>query len=136
MLYNKDWERKSNPVSDLLYKAAALLEKHGHVRFSREDENGSMCFLGAMEAAEHGDVMAGRPDSELVIQAAEAVIQTLGIKPREDRDARYPAVAWNNVPERTGQEVIDAMRLAAHVHSHKMIYPSLQDGKHLEKQNA
>ncbi len=133
MLYNKDWEQKSNPlrkrsaaspVSDLLYKAAALLEKHGHAKYVRKSVNGSMCLLGAIEVAEHGEVIAFRRDSGLTIQAAEAIIQALGIKPHKREDARFPAVNWNNADERTAQEVIDTMRLAAHLHSHK------------EKQNA
>ncbi len=121
MLYNKDWDYGDNPVSAVLLKAADLLEKHGHTRFIRKDDSGSMCFLGALEEAqghEQGWFSLG-DDSALTFKASKAVSETMGLDAlgfkADPHDARSAVVRWNNDLKRTGQEVIDAMRLTAKV---------------------
>lgn len=116
MLYNQDWERQSNPVSDILLKAADLLEKHGLAKFQRMDINGSMCFLGAVQAAQFGisDQIKYGGDSDLTLEVSEAVASLLKLRKGHAPDTRQAVADWNNHPERTSQQVIDAMRQAAH----------------------
>ena len=111
MLYNKDWDRvPSNPVSDLLMKAAGLIEKHGHTKGQLKDKNGSMCFMGA--------IWQETSQIDLGLEAAKTTAMALGLGfdshyKMGPSSALWTMVEWNNAPERTAQEVIDAMRLAA-----------------------
>jgi hypothetical protein len=116
MLYNKDWDRKPNPVADVLMKAADLLEKHGHVKMTRKNPNGSMCFLGALKTAQGRDEHHHTYDTPLTLLASEKVMETLGLtfgRGYALNDARHVMADWNNEGKRTAQEVIDAMRQTA-----------------------
>ena len=115
MLYNKDWAYKLNPVADVLFNAADLLEKHGHIKHERGNEHVGMCFLGALDTAQ-GRARYSGGDTLLTYEAAEAVAQSLGLKldvQHQESDYRHAMANWNNAGERTGQEVIDAMRSTA-----------------------
>lgn len=115
MLYNQDWDRKPKSVSDVLLKAADLLEQRGHAKFIRVHPNGSMCFLGALEVAQgyEGGYRSPGGDGPLTREAALVTAKVLGLTVCY---TPYIRIAdWNNLPERTAQEVIDAMRLAATV---------------------
>lgn len=127
MLYNKDWEQpKINPVSEVLLKAADLIEQKGHIKSIRKTEAG-FCFLGALEEVQGIGLGTTWKDSPLTYQASEAVAKMLGLAPYNDfwktgqepaaLDYRTPVAQWNNAPERTAQEVIDIMRQAAKVAS-------------------
>lgn len=121
MLYNQDWNRKPNPVSEVLLKAADLLEKHGHTKNILKNSDGSMCFMGALNMAETGDAWFRNP--ELAVKAATITANMLGVKPvrhyllsKNDPFIGVRAIVdWNNAKERTAQEVIDAMRAAAKI---------------------
>lgn len=114
MLYNKNWDYKLNPVADTLMKAADLLEKYGHAKHVRVDADGSMCFLGALNAAQGQHSPMG-PDTPLTHLASEATAKVLGLEHRHDgvEDYRHAVANWNNAPERTDKQVINAMRKAA-----------------------
>jgi hypothetical protein len=114
MLYNKNWDYKLNPVADVLMKGADLLEKHGHTKHVRVGPDGTMCFLGALNAAQGETSMMG-PDTPLTKLASEATAKVLGLEHRHDgvEDYRHAVANWNNAPERTGRQVINAMRKAA-----------------------
>lgn len=122
MLYNKNWDYKLNPVADTLMKAADLLEKYGHAKHVRVAPDGSMCFLGALNAAQGQHSPMG-PDTPLTKLASDATMKVLGLTIQvPDRelgaiygypDARHVVADWNNQPERTGKQVINAMRKAA-----------------------
>ncbi len=112
MLYNKDWAYKLNPVADVLFRGADLLEKRGHVKHIRLDYDGRMCFLGALDVAQGYPAMVAHKDTDLTMEASEAVGRYLGLG-RGVIDFRSPMAIWNNQDERTGQEVIDAMRNTA-----------------------
>lgn len=119
MLYNQDWGR-ANPVRDVLLKAADLLETYGHVKHTRVDHRGSMCILGAIDAAQNenkGRPRLTSPDTPLTYQVSDVVAATLGLHvglhEGVGADSRHAIVAWNNSNERTAQEVIDVLRLAA-----------------------
>lgn len=123
MLYNKDWEHPVvySEIGNVLLKAADLLEEYGHIKYIRRDMSGSMCFLGALQEAQ-GILVTTGEDTPLTIAASAAVVKFLDLKPT-NKTARmyighdyYHAVLmaeWNNAEERTGQEVIDAMRQTA-----------------------
>lgn len=52
MLYNKDWDKKTNSVADLLNKAADIIETKGHVKGVLHDrERGGYCLQGALMSA-------------------------------------------------------------------------------------
>lgn len=62
MLYNTDWNKKNNPVADLMNRAADLIDQNGYSRhnFLTTQFNahlhgaqtlGSMCILGALQIA-------------------------------------------------------------------------------------
>jgi hypothetical protein len=114
MLYNKDWAYKLNPVADVLFKAADLLEKHGHIKRTRGDRKTGMCFLGALEVAQGYELINTWHDTPLTVEASEAVAKTIGVNRSEGYpDYRTNMANWNNEGVRTGQEVIDAMRKTA-----------------------
>lgn len=123
MLYNKDWEQpKINPVSDVLLRAADLIERKGHIKGLRKTGAG-FCFLGALEEVQGVGLGNGWEDTPLTYQASEAVAKMLGLAAYNDFwvndqkstfvDYRHPVAQWNNAPKRTAQEVIDIMRQAA-----------------------
>lgn len=110
MLYNQDWNKsQQNPVADLLLRGAYLIEKYGHTKGELKNENGAMCFMGAL--------VEGEPRSEslqwpkVIEDAAEITVKAINLE--LDNDYITTIVDWNNAPERTGEEVIAAMRLAA-----------------------
>jgi len=120
MLYNKDWAYKLNPVADTLFKAADLLEKRGHTKYTASMTAAGCVSWGYFrrQGHEHGYVLA-EFDSEITVEASRVVAQTLGLKLRMDdnralsvNDYRGAVVDWNNRPERTAK-VIDAMRKTA-----------------------
>lgn len=110
MLFNQDWDKANdNPVSKLLLGGAAMIEKHGHAKYILKDDKGSLCFMGALFAVQ-GYV------PEKAVEAAKATCKAVGISWNVDFPSTSVGriVDWNNAPERTGQEVIDAMRAAAY----------------------
>jgi hypothetical protein len=125
MLYNQEWDKQTPTLmSKLLDTAADLIEQYGHTKKQLYGKDGSMCFMGAIHRAEDmvassGKIMRG--------EAAEHVMKAMGMVAasypgmdtyefyRHRPDPVMTMVEWNNAPERTGQEVIDAFRLAAKV---------------------
>ena len=115
MLYNKNWDRSgTNPVSEALLQAADLIEKHGLAKLSLVESYGSMCFVGALSMATTGSPMPALAPAYggLIMTASKAVAEVLNI-PRGEHSVSLDLVNWNNAAERTAQEVIAAMRLAA-----------------------
>lgn len=106
MLYNKNWNRNQKPAARLLLEAADLIERHGHTKNQLYDDKGSLCFLGALYGAKGNDSLDADARA-----AASAVRTVVGLIP-EGLDINV-VVLWNNAPERTGAEVVDAMRRAA-----------------------
>lgn len=119
MLYNKDWGRPhTNPLSEMMLRAADLLEKYGHTKRTLREHNGSMCIMGALNMAHHGDADYQFDPSHLV-EASKIIAEMQDVRDLyggcscvESKDIAN-VVAWNNAPGRTAQEVIDALRLGA-----------------------
>lgn len=97
---------KLDPVSDVLLKAAAILERYGHCKNIRHNQHGSFCLMGAISMARFGTV--DFDNDAVVIEAATRVARTIG----GTYDAAT-AVHWNNEPERTAEEVIARLRAVA-----------------------
>lgn len=118
MLQYPYWD-KPNQIRDDLLGAADVLEKHGHVKQKLYDsKTGRFCALGAIGQAAVGDATVSSA-SPRVVAAANAMAEILDLPPITGYPIDSPycgvnsVVRWNNAPERTAQEVIDGMRLAA-----------------------
>lgn len=120
MLFNQEWARSaSHRVSEVLRKAAGLLETYGHVKFLRKDGAGRMCLLGALQEAQGIDENLHRgKDTELTYAAAKAICETLNLSAFtghyiDKNDYRGAAATWNNRGDVGAQDVIDVMRKTA-----------------------
>jgi hypothetical protein len=89
--------------SAVLRKAADHMKKFGHVKGLLEDDEGRVCLLGAINFALVGEAcsMPNRSDT-LLGHVRRYLKKRFGWN--ED------AVEWNNAPERSGEEVIAALR--------------------------
>lgn len=104
---------------ETLNKAADLLEKKGHTKFTRQDENG-MCILGALLAAKKLNPFSasGQVLTEMALVYDNLRFTTV---PDSDDNNAYghcyaklcEVVFWNNADARTGQDVINALRETA-----------------------
>lgn len=94
---------KTDPINQLLLNAADLIEKHGHCKGQLYNEKGQMCLMGALNRVHQNYVPQ--------VDATAKVAAVLGLS--YVGTAVIAVVDWNNAPERTGQEVIDVLRLAA-----------------------
>jgi hypothetical protein len=89
-------------ISERLEDAADYIEVHGHCKGALENSDGNVCALGAIDRV--------APAVGLFTDVRHAFRQFLG----SDRLVDFFSIAaWNNAPERTPQEVIDAFRGAA-----------------------
>lgn len=95
-------------TADILLRAADVIEERGHTKGVLQDREGRVCAFGALNvvvygSADHSYLQSSRDE------AAHAVTRHLGL------GSGYlgPLVNWNNAPERTQQEVVDAFRGAA-----------------------
>lgn len=118
MLYDPKWETPETsplePWRDLMLRAADILESSGLVKNQLCDASGRVCFRGALMAAMGGDqtdpmfiigVLNDRENKRLFHEADFRMEQHVGTYPPR----------WNNVPERTKEEVVAAMRIVARV---------------------
>ena len=87
----------------LLLRAADLIEERGHAKHALEDSRGGLCILGALRMADAGTTDLTAPRSKGYHKAREKVSDKIG---------KGDLASWNNQPERTQQEVIDALRAA------------------------
>lgn len=94
----------SKEVSEVLFKAAQLIERDGHCKFQVEDDRGRHCLAGAISKSISGFATNWDGQSERV--GAE-FSRALGFKDI------YAAADWNNADERTAEEVIDALVIAS-----------------------
>ncbi len=102
MLYDKKWDKEIKVVDEVgkvMLKAADYIEEHGHCKHVLCDDKGAVCIRGALI----------RVGSFTQLTKAELRLKEFGIPWNE----RVGVVDWNNAPERTGEEVIAALRAAA-----------------------
>ena len=103
------------PWRQLLLDAADYMEKHGHCKHLLYNDEGEVCFLGALNAACYGSAsacgisntynIAARMMARHVNIAGYVNIAFIGVSD--------PAVVWNNDPNRAGAEVVAGMRECA-----------------------
>jgi hypothetical protein len=86
------------PWRKLLLDGADYVEKHGHCKYALVNERGQVCLLGALRKT--------MPSWEAEALAHAALIKCVGAF------SGFLA-GWNDAPERTADEVIDAMRACA-----------------------
>lgn len=82
-----------------LLDAATLIEDRGHCKGTRKDQRGAYCVMGAISVAKDGDpfsVFTDDPPGKLLASYVH-----------------MQPVHWNNMPERTKDEVVTALRGAA-----------------------
>lgn len=95
-------------AAQLCFDAAAYMEEHGLCKSNLGTPDGRVCVRGALNMADHGTPFCdggGRcwaPDhtSPVVLAADDRLTKRLG----------FESAAWNNMPERTQDEVVDELR--------------------------
>ncbi len=89
----------STRAADLARRAAERMSEHGHCKRTLEDDEGRVCFLGALYASGTNAQALHR-----VQCLASEILRERGV----DGPFRHPflAVDWNNRPEVTGEDVI------------------------------
>lgn len=92
-------------LSEQLERTADYIEQHGHTKGVLENSDGAVCAVGAVLKAVGCNVNVYQP----VVRAVELYIAP----PNVSFSAWRNVVVWNNAPERSPQEVIDAFRGAA-----------------------
>lgn len=95
-------------TSQILFKAAQILERDGWCKGISLNSSGQMCAGGAIARAHHGDADHWDAASEETMRDFMRIID--GSAPE------YPTSrisAWNNAAERTAEEVIDALVIAS-----------------------
>lgn len=109
-------------IADVLERAADDIATNGLAKGELLNEDGQHCSIGAIgHALGHkmdldGFVDYSAYDSGNLRQVASFLVHYL---PEETQEQNWPSVAWNvivewnNEPDRTAEEVVDTMRLAA-----------------------
>ena len=95
----------------ILRDAASLIRTHGHTKFTQRDEKG-FCVHGALFVADlgsYGHFLNAHSRAGSI--AVDRLTSYLKIPPTFG--GRTFAVDWNNAPERTAEEVINALEAAA-----------------------
>lgn len=126
MLYDKRWDTKIDTpvdeIGEILLKAADAIRKHGHVKHTRKDtETGSMCAHGAIGYAISGNPLGFVKSLECPAAArVHDYLQNKGVDMKRIGNGPYgigymntDIATWNNLPETTAQDVIDALEGAA-----------------------
>ena len=95
-------KKSKDPVSEVILKAANLIQRHGLAKRARRSADG-FCVHGALSAAETGDAEGF---GDLEVEAAKRIHKHLF--PRRP----FPGgiAEWNNAPERTKKEVVAVLR--------------------------
>jgi hypothetical protein len=115
-------------VPQTLHAAADAIETHGHTKGILLDEHGGMCANGAILRAldvemidhGHGTEVIGlhhkRPHFKAAVAALGSYLD-LSDNPYKASDL---IPRWNNAPERTAQDVVEALRAAAAIEQAKL----------------
>lgn len=94
------------PEHQLLWDAAAYIEKHGWCQDSVSTADGRVCLVGAIKAA------AGMPIHGHDWSSGPGAVAYAACEIMDNRTSR-PAADWNDRDGRTQDEVVSAMRAAA-----------------------
>lgn len=101
--------------AEILEKAADIIEANGLLKNQLWDANGQCCAVGAVMRATGGGVSFDSKQRQQRLETVKALGVTLGLVPIDvDLPKAWRRVVdWNNMDERTADDVIDAMRHAA-----------------------
>lgn len=95
-------------VSQVLFKAAQIIERDGWCKHVAIDEEGRMCAGGAIAQVQNGNAINWMGEAEITMAKFMRFI--------EGRTPEYPAGSisrWNNEAERIAEEVIDMLVIAS-----------------------
>ena len=100
-----------NEDARLLLKAAGLVQTRGLAKHIREDDQGRVCLHGALSIA----VNSGDIDCQHVWLRVLVCdhLRSQGLNKNDGVEDDDWAVLWNNAPERTAEDVIQALEGAA-----------------------
>lgn len=93
---------------EVLIKAAAYMQRHGHARGQLENTKGAVCLAGAINKVLTGDPQSWPPRTDRLLKR---IARYLGFK--VGYDDYYPAITWNNQNGRTKRQVVAALRATA-----------------------
>lgn len=119
MLYDPKWEVKieTAPVESwrlALLAGAQLIRERGLAKWTQLAPDGAVCLHGALSIAVTGRANCNL-DEPVYCEASRAVYRLL--KSRGATGVCLDGCAqWNNVPERTAYEVIEALEAAANTY--------------------
>jgi len=100
----------SDPSRKLLWDSAQYMRKHGHVKHMLVGPEGQVCVNGALM------MVIGTTNSDLIHNAIQTLVNYLSISScttGAHKLIETSHVSWNNAPERTENEVIEALEGAA-----------------------
>ena len=104
MLNSAKWDVKTErSLSDIFNAAADAIERHGHCKMLMRNDFGQMCLLGAINFVVNGDALKSIVGEINTVKMLDRLTPLVGGCP----------VHWNNVKERTQEEVISLLRVAA-----------------------
>ena len=93
--------------NEVLANAADYIEQHGWIQHNAEDSRGQVCALGAIGRAAYAPGVPENERWDLYDEASDVMVDHLGRQ----------IIEWNDTPGQTAEEVVRAMREAAHVES-------------------
>lgn len=97
-------------TADILDKAAALIDKHGHCKGTHKNDAGALCTRGAVIRASSPRYSFTRnkyvpmPAADAMREFERHLLRTVG---------NWGPISWNDAPERTKEEVVSTLRAAA-----------------------
>lgn len=105
-----DGEVRVDEIGAKLLRAAEIIEERGWCQGRQEDDQGRVCFHGAISIAWHGRTHGTVP-RDVYLERIQPILVALGVDPQE---IEFGAASWNNAEGRTKEEVQAALRQAAH----------------------
>lgn len=105
MLYNPKWKKPAKTLAQIYTEAADAIDLHGHSLGNLRASDGSMCVWGAINFVATGSPFSANSKT---MEMLEPLSQFTGGK---------GVVGWNNAPERTKEEAVELLRIAARAQS-------------------
>ncbi len=105
MLYDKKWDKEIKVVDEVgqcLLRAADYMEKHGHCKGVSRDKSGRVCLMGSLLHSAGLEFWMWR--KAVGLPACRRLKKILGME----------LAKWNDMPERTAEEVTAMLRYAAY----------------------
>jgi hypothetical protein len=91
-------------TAEIAYLAAEILSERGLAKFAFEDENGAVCFWGAISAADPAASWTG----------GEGEISTTARHILQERGYDGDTMTWNDLPQTSKEDVILLLKETGH----------------------